>query len=80
MLSLRSVVRGTATYNLSRVAVNAGIISFGGMKVVSWKSDVRLHCRFVGIPEPSQEWRASKLLYSLKISFYDKTVNISPIF
>lgn len=75
VLSLRSVVRGNQSYNLSRVAVNAGIISFGGMKVVSWKSDVRLHCRFVGIPEPSQEWRAGKLLYSLKISLYEKTIN-----
>ncbi|KAG8327860.1 hypothetical protein J6590_009663 [Homalodisca vitripennis] len=38
--------------------VNAGILSFGGLKVVSWKSDVRLHCRVVGIPEPKQEWRS----------------------
>ncbi|XP_054281240.1 cell adhesion molecule Dscam2-like [Macrosteles quadrilineatus] len=37
--------------------VNAGILSFGTTKVVAWRSDVRFHCRVVGIPEPKQEWK-----------------------
>ncbi|GLG97376.1 Protein sidekick [Gryllus bimaculatus] len=37
--------------------VSAGIISFGGIRVVSWKSDIRLPCQSVGTPEPTQQWK-----------------------
>lgn len=30
--------------------------------MVAWKSDVRLHCRVVGVPEPKQEWRNGTVL------------------
>ncbi|XP_049782628.1 Down syndrome cell adhesion molecule-like protein Dscam2 [Schistocerca cancellata] len=36
--------------------VRAGIISFGGPRMVTWKSDVRLPCQAVGIPEPKRRW------------------------
>ncbi|XP_023706889.1 Down syndrome cell adhesion molecule-like protein Dscam2 isoform X2 [Cryptotermes secundus] len=36
--------------------VSAGIASFGGLRRVSWRSDVRLECRAVGVPEPQRQW------------------------
>ncbi|PSN53675.1 Down syndrome cell adhesion molecule-like protein Dscam2 [Blattella germanica] len=36
--------------------VAAGIASFGGLRLVAWRSDVRLECRAVGVPEPQRQW------------------------
>lgn len=30
--------------------------SFGGLRRVAWRSNVRLECRAVGIPEPQRQW------------------------
>ncbi|XP_021939407.1 Down syndrome cell adhesion molecule-like protein Dscam2 isoform X3 [Zootermopsis nevadensis] len=36
--------------------VSAGIASFGGLRHVTWRSDARLECRAVGVPEPQRQW------------------------
>ncbi|GLG97357.1 Protein turtle [Gryllus bimaculatus] len=37
--------------------VSASIVSFGGVQEAAWRSDVRLPCEAVGIPEPSRRWQ-----------------------
>ncbi|GLG97350.1 Down syndrome cell adhesion molecule-like protein Dscam2, partial [Gryllus bimaculatus] len=37
--------------------VSASIVSFGEVRVTAWRSDVRLPCEAVGIPEPSRRWQ-----------------------
>lgn len=41
---------------MSVSAVSAAIVSFGGVRVVTWKSLVRLGCLAVGSPPPQREW------------------------
>ncbi|XP_044574410.1 Down syndrome cell adhesion molecule-like protein Dscam2 isoform X3 [Cotesia glomerata] len=37
--------------------VPAAIVSFGAPIITSWRVDVRFHCLYVGVPEPTVDWR-----------------------
>ena len=36
--------------------MTAAVVSFGGGRVVTWKSVVRLSCLAMGQPQPAREW------------------------